>query len=175
MSLRLFAQRYALAFVRATGGDEAEKLMPQWREIGRLFTESFEVRELFLSPVLRRAERTDGLAALGARLQWADPVRRTVELMLAHGRGPLIPLMAGAVAEQIDRVRGRVHLEIVTARPWSQEEQDRFLKQLFQGETRVDWRVDPTLVGGVRVRQDDLVWDGSIRRQLQRLERALTH
>jgi F-type H+-transporting ATPase subunit delta len=47
------------------------------------------------------------------------------------------------------------------------------LKQKYGGDLTTEFSVDPTLLGGVRVRVGSDVWDGSVRNRLDRLQQQL--
>lgn len=47
------------------------------------------------------------------------------------------------------------------------------LKKKYGGELTTEFVVDPTLLGGVRIRVGSDVWDGTVRSRLQRLEQEL--
>ena len=73
---------------------------------------------------------------------------------------------------------GRVHAELVTARPASEAQKARVLEALkrrFGREVELDCKVDESLVGGAVIRAGDLVIDGSVRGKLARLATALSH
>ena len=47
------------------------------------------------------------------------------------------------------------------------------LKKKYGNDLTADFVVDPTLLGGIRVRVGSDVWDGSVRNRLQRLQQQL--
>jgi F-type H+-transporting ATPase subunit delta len=47
------------------------------------------------------------------------------------------------------------------------------LKKKYGNDLTADFVVDPTLLGGMRVRVGSDVWDGSVRNRLQRLQQQL--
>ncbi len=47
------------------------------------------------------------------------------------------------------------------------------LKKKYGNDLTTDFVVDPTLLGGMRVRVGSDVWDGSVRNRLQRLQQQL--
>lgn len=47
------------------------------------------------------------------------------------------------------------------------------LKKKYGADLTSEFAVDPTLLGGVRVRMGSDVWDGTVRNRLQRLEQQL--
>ena len=48
------------------------------------------------------------------------------------------------------------------------------LEKYFERKTRVKQTIDPSLIGGAKIRIDDDVWDGSIRKRLQLLKEQLS-
>jgi F-type H+-transporting ATPase subunit delta len=47
------------------------------------------------------------------------------------------------------------------------------LKRKYGGDLTTEFAVDPTLLGGVRVRVGSDVWDGTLRNRLERLQQQL--
>jgi F-type H+-transporting ATPase subunit delta len=68
------------------------------------------------------------------------------------------------------------HAKIESAMPLSPQTATAVverLKKKYGADLTSDFAVDPTLLGGVRVRVGSDVWDGTIRNRLQRLEQQL--
>lgn len=68
------------------------------------------------------------------------------------------------------------HAKIESAMPLSPQTATTVverLKKKYGADLTSDFAVDPTLLGGVRVRVGSDVWDGTIRNRLQRLEQQL--
>ncbi|MBV9618695.1 MAG: F0F1 ATP synthase subunit delta [Verrucomicrobia bacterium] len=68
------------------------------------------------------------------------------------------------------------HAKIESAMPLSPQTATAVVERLknkYGADLTSDFAVDPTLLGGVRVRVGSDVWDGTIRNRLQRLEQQL--
>ena len=167
------ANRYAEAVV-AVAGEQSEATIAELRRLVEAFKGSDAVRQLLTSPVIRAEDRQKGLTLLAEKLELAEPVRRLLTLLVQNRRGTLVPLLADTAAAANDRRLGRQHLQVTTARAWSDAEQGALVTKMNAGDARIDWNIDTTLLGGVRVQRDDLVWDGSIRKQMNRLQELLT-
>lgn len=63
------------------------------------------------------------------------------------------------------------NVEVVSAMPLDGGEQDRVKKEI--GNSNVTFRVDPSILGGLIIRSDDRVVDGSVRRDLNTLATRL--
>ena len=74
---------------------------------------------------------------------------------------------------QHSEVRGNVRVHVTTAAPLPEaaaKQLAKALRPLVTGEPQLETTVDPELIGGAVVRIGDTVYDGSVARQLQRLE-----
>jgi len=99
-----------------------------------------------------------------------------VGVMLDKGRLALI----GEVADQYERfvaaASNVVEIEVTTAVPVGAEVEDLIVDRVRRstgGEPRLTKRVDPEILGGLVLRVDDLLVDGSLRARLQQLDSRL--
>jgi len=70
-----------------------------------------------------------------------------------------------------DREAGRMRVGVRTAQPLSEAQRQKLestLRDVLQHECLLDTRVEPELIGGMVLRIGDKLYDGSVRRQLQR-------
>lgn len=87
---------------------------------------------------------------------------------------------AGFIAEQYEQLRAeaesRVDVEITSAVDVAKAQQDSLtaaIKQRLHRDVAVQWNTDAALVAGAIIRAGDLVIDGSVRGELERLQVAL--
>jgi F-type H+-transporting ATPase subunit delta len=76
-----------------------------------------------------------------------------------------------------DAAAGRAQGEVVSASPLSDEQRDRLLRALSARtgrEVELDVKIDPSLLGGAIASVGTLVFDGSLRTQLNQLRASLT-
>ena len=75
-----------------------------------------------------------------------------------------------------ERRAGRMHVEVTAATPLDDDQQERLRQRVahkFDREPILSVRVDPELLGGLVVRVDDWVYDGSVRARLERIRNQL--
>ena len=101
----------------------------------------------------------------------------TTRLLVENGRLAALP----AIAEQFEQLRAeaeaRVDVEITSAVevPTAQQQQlADAVKKRLQREVAIRWSTDPELIAGALIRAGDLVIDGSVRGELDRLQTVLT-
>jgi F-type H+-transporting ATPase subunit delta len=73
---------------------------------------------------------------------------------------------------EIEKRRAKVESASLLAPETSWQITNR-LKQKYGDDLQAEFTVDPSLLGGVRIRVGSDVWDGSVRHRLERLQRQL--
>lgn len=99
-----------------------------------------------------------------------------LQVLVTRRREKLIADIAFEFSELVNEGLGRVHADVVTAKPLDTELLDalrRVLEESTSREVVLDQRVDPSMIGGIRVSLGDLVVDGTTRRALGDLRRTL--
>jgi F-type H+-transporting ATPase subunit delta len=93
-----------------------------------------------------------------------------------HNRLGVLREVAVLMRELYERRAGRMHVEVTAATPPSDEQRERLRQELcqkFGREPILSVQVDPELLGGLMVRVDDWVYDGSVRARLERIQTQL--
>ena len=130
---------------------------------------------LITNPALSRGDLS---AVLARGLDGKLPAEATtlVRLLVENGRLAALP----SIAEQYEALRAeaeaRVEVEITSAAPVEAAQRDALsaaVKRRVARDVAVSWKVDPELIGGAVIRAGDLVIDGSVTGELERLKTAL--
>ena len=135
------------------------------------------IREALENP-LQTAEQSRQLIvdAIGPELGWEGI--NLVSLLIENRRLLLAPQIAAVYAALRTEAEGAVDVDVVSAVPLDNDQQWRIIESLARRLGRrinLKTRIDESLVGGAIIRAGDLVIDGSVRSQLERLSRALVH
>lgn len=175
---RALARRYARALldVASRQGPEAPlALRDELRAFAPLLTGHAELRRALLAPGLGAEPRQRVLAALAERAGASAVLRRLLELLASRDRVALLPDVVEAYAELANAARGVVSAEAVSAVALA-EGQARALAVALggpAGPAELRCRVDPELVGGLRVTVGGKTYDGTVRTRLAALRRRL--
>jgi F-type H+-transporting ATPase subunit delta len=108
--------------------------------------------------------------------RYPAPFVRFLQVVIDKRRQGLIPLMEEAYREILNERTGRVHASVTL--PFEADaafrgELEGALSKMLDGEVAADFRTDEEIIGGLVVRVKDRVLDGSVRRRLQLMRRAL--
>jgi F-type H+-transporting ATPase subunit delta len=99
-----------------------------------------------------------------------------LKLLVQNNRLTLIPYIEKIFEEYKAADEGYVEVEVFTAFAFSEEENLKFassLEKKLSKKVHMNITVDKSLIGGVLVRAGDRVIDGSIRGQLQHMQKVL--
>jgi len=170
------ARNYADAlFALAEREDAQEEWLAMLGEIGSLYRESPSFRAFLHTPRVDTEEKKRVLrSVLGDR--YPEPFVRFLQVVIDKRRQGLIPLMEEAYREILNERTGRVHASVTL--PFEADaafrgELEGALSKMLDGEVAADFRTDEEIIGGLVVRVKDRVLDGSVRRRLQLMRRAL--
>jgi F-type H+-transporting ATPase subunit delta len=101
-----------------------------------------------------------------------------VRVLAENRRLGLLPEIAALFEIQRRSAEKTIRAELITAFPATEAQQQKVsaaLKQRLGREIELECTTDRNLLGGAIIRAGDLVIDGSIRGQLERLDTALSH
>lgn len=99
-----------------------------------------------------------------------------LKIMVDKRRQRLVRDIARSFRALVDEHLGRAHVEVTVARSLSDDALRELSRKLSEviGKTVIPHvHVKPSILGGVVVREGDTVYDGSMRRQLDRMRRRL--
>jgi F-type H+-transporting ATPase subunit delta len=169
------ARVYAVAlFEAATAAGTAEQTGGDLREFVAALDESQALAHVIFNPQIEPEVKGRVLADLvgdGDRL-----AAGVIRVLLEKGRITLV----GEVADQYERFVAHaakvIEVEVTTAMPVGPEVESLIVERVRRstgGEPKLTKRVDPGILGGLVLRVDDLLVDGSLRARIQQLDDRL--
>jgi F-type H+-transporting ATPase subunit delta len=172
------ARRYARALLDV--GAEADKLDLFSEQLAAFTTAlqgSAELADLMVNPAFGRAQRLAVVEAVVNAGGGFDPeVQNFLRLLVDRNRLMLLPDISRLFRDQVDAKLGRVRGRVTSAVPLPRESAARLaqlLAQITQRKVVLETKVDPYLLGGVSAQVGSVLYDGSLRTQLEELRRTL--
>ncbi len=175
--LTTLARPYAKAVFGLTGDDKSRAA---WSERLAALAEVVaheEVRDLLGNPRVE-TEQLVALVTAAAGKALDGEGENLVRLLAANRRLTLVAEIAAIYERLRAEAEGIVDVEVISAQPLEKAQQDKIAAALGKRlgrEVRLHCREDESVVGGAVIRAGDLVIDGSVRGQLERLSGALVH
>jgi F-type H+-transporting ATPase subunit delta len=134
-----------------------------------------EVQSVIGSPALTRPQLAALLCdALQGKIDREG--ENLVRLLAENGRLQLLPLIRDEFETLKAEAEKRAEVQITTAVAVDAAQQAVLrdaIKRRLQLEVQIDWKTDPSLIAGALIRAGDLVIDGSVSGELDRLRNVL--
>ncbi|MCB0324772.1 MAG: ATP synthase F1 subunit delta [Bdellovibrionales bacterium] len=178
------AGRYARALLRAVERElgsagsptPAQHVARSLSEFGDLWSERHELSDSIINPMFDKRERLAALLKVAELAELPELARRFLSVVFERDRIAALPEIAAAFSDAADKAAGVVQVAVVSARPVDAEEVrsiEASLAQQISGRLEFQWSVDPALLGGLVVKFQGKVLDGSLSGRLERIERKL--
>jgi F-type H+-transporting ATPase subunit delta len=171
-------RRYARALILSLEGADAAKLQKIEEELSALAKllarrdGHAEFRQAMLNPSFSAAQRSAVLGEIAKQNNFEPVTAQFLKLLVEKDRLPQLPAVASAFRDEVDTRVGRVRATIVTAKelaPDALMEIVRGLEARTGKKVVPDVEVDPSVIAGVQARIGGLVFDATVRSQLERL------
>jgi F-type H+-transporting ATPase subunit delta len=172
------ARRYARAlFSIAQDDGRVADVRSELASFAAVLEQSPELRRALFQPLHPAAERRAVLAGVCERLGVQPSVRNFFSFLVDQRRLVDFEGIRGEFERLADLAAGRSKASVLSAAPLSEGDRQRLARALSArtGEAvELEVDVDPSLIGGVIAKVGTLVFDGSLRTQLNQLRASLT-
>ena len=143
--------------------------------LGEMYLHRGKTTAFLEGPQFRTQDKHDFLnRVFGQRLP--PLLLSALHLLIDKNRIDHLPAIIDRLVERVDEERGFVHGNVFTAIPLS-DEGHRFIQEkleAFSGlKFYLDFQVEPSLIGGVRVTYGDMLLDTTVRSRLKELGERL--
>jgi F-type H+-transporting ATPase subunit delta len=171
------ARRYARALIElANETAELEVMQRQLQDLVQVVTANPELNDVATNPIYTREQRAGVMDSVLRSGAIHPMLANFVRLLVDRNRlGHLVDI-ARQFRDMADALAGRIRGKVVTAVPMGDEplkNVKRSLARLTQREVILESEVEPALLGGMKALVGSVVYDGSLRSQLEALRRDL--
>jgi len=171
------AIRYAQALLGEIPAEQTGQAAEEVREAAELWRQSEVLRGVMLNPFIPVEEKAEAMQQIGERAGWLEVVRHFLGVLVSNERIALLPELVPMLGDLMRAREGRDEALIESPVALSEEETKRIVGRLGEqlGLTLIPRvAVDPALIGGVRVRVGDTLFDATVAGNLETLREALT-
>jgi F-type H+-transporting ATPase subunit delta len=169
--------RYARAlFELAKDQGDVAAVEADLKSLKAMRADSADLRTLISSPAFDAEEKGKGLAAVAEAAGFSATTRKALGLVAANRRASALPSIISAFEKLAAEDRGAISAEVVTAMPLSPAQTKALaaaLRTALGKDPEVETRVDPSLLGGLKVRVGSRLYDASLKSRLDSLKFAL--
>ncbi|MCQ6264895.1 F0F1 ATP synthase subunit delta [Fictibacillus sp. WQ 8-8] len=174
--LTVIAKRYASALFEVVGQENLDKAEAELRLVKSIMEQNHDIQKILNHPKISVQQKKQIVKdSIGTDI--SAPVLNTVFLLIDRNRQGLITEMASQFIGLANESRGIADATVYSVRLLSADEkrqlEETFAKRVGKQRLRIENIIDQSLVGGVRIRIGNRIFDGSVRGKLERIERQL--
>lgn len=169
--------RYAQAlFDLATDEKTVAKVEADLKSLKKMRSESKDFQTLLASPAFSAAEKGKALLALADKAKLTPTTRKFLGLLAANGRSAALGDVITAYESLSAKARGVVSAQVTTAVALTAAQSKGVasaLRTALGRDPEIETRIDPSILGGIKVRVGSRLFDASLRSKLDSLKFAL--
>ncbi|WP_347548405.1 F0F1 ATP synthase subunit delta [Pseudalkalibacillus hwajinpoensis] len=175
--LEVIAKRYAGAlFDIARENDNVEQIKNELMVVKDVFHQTPDLMNVFEHPKFTTAEKKNIIqTSFGSSL--STHVMNTLLTLIERKRMAIVFDLVNQFERFAYEQQQTAAAKVYSVKPLTEEEQMKvsavFAKRVGKTTLRIENVIDPTLIGGIKVRIGNRIFDGSISGKLKRMEREL--
>jgi ATP synthase F1 delta subunit len=178
MRKQILVRRYSRGLIDALA-DEAEfrTVLQELKDMAGLFFSKGELRAFLNSPFIVKAKKALAVKDILVRTALDPKSTRFILLALEHGRLDILPEVIEALPALWNERQGVLTCRVASVVPLTEAQKMRLQKRLEDLEGRpvsMTFVIEPELIGGLTVTKGHVVYDVSMKGQVDKLREIIT-
>ena len=169
--------RYALAlFALASDEKQVAAVDADLKSLKKALAESQDLRTLVSSPAFNAEDKGKALVAIAVKAKFSMTTIKFLGLLATNGRAGLLASIITSYEALSAKARGAVSAQVTTAialSPAQSKGVAAALRQALGKDPEIETRVDPAILGGIKVQVGSRLFDASLKSKLDSLKFAL--
>ncbi len=179
MTNEAIARRYAKGLLGAAldNGEPLEALVENLGELAAAVDGHSGLEQLLLNPAIEAEKKTAVLIEIAETLGVSATAKRFLQVLGQNERLDRLRQTVALFSAMADEHMGVVNAEITSPQPLDETAVQDLQEKLARASGRVvrlNVKTDPDLLGGLTTRIGDVVYDGSLRHQLEQMRERIT-
>ena len=178
MKSQVLLRRYTQGLINTVEDQvEFDALYRDLSAFAELLNQEKKLKETFHSPFLPTSKRVDIARAVLDSVEIEDKARRFILLLVEKNRLGLFDSMIATLPVHWNEEQGITTFEVSSVVPLSETQKttlNRKLEMLEKRSVDINYKIDPSIIGGLSIRKGNIVYDVSIEGSLNRLKETLS-
>lgn len=176
MSEAVVAKRYADALFQLGNEKQIqEQLVEEFRVVKEVFQNNKKLFTFLKHPRVNNEKKKLFLGEVFQGL--SNDVVNTLKLLVERHRIGIIPSIIDHLSQMAFDAKGIAEATVYSVRELSDTEKEElastFAKRLNKKAIKLENKVDPSIIGGIKLRMGNTIYDGTLSGKLKRIERNI--
>jgi len=169
--------RYALAlFELGQENSELNRMEIESKSLQDLLKKSSEFMSFVKDPTYKRNEQLEAIKMVSNRFKFTNTFSKFLSLLCFKRRLFFLEKILNNFLQLMSKSRGEIKAKLSSSKELSQVEIENIQKQLsesFTSKIILDYKYDPTLIGGLIIQVESIMIDTSIKNRLKKLKKSM--
>jgi len=170
------AKRYASALLQvAQIENKVSEFLVELGRVVDMLKGNRELQRFLASPLVKAGAKKGFFKGVAEQLNLSPTLLRFLYVLLDHDHGDDVSLVYFLFRDMADEVLGQIRVSVISAAPLGEQEEKlkSLLAAKFKRKILIEVKLDPKVLGGLTIQVNDLVFDGSLKRELERVKAAI--
>ncbi|MEK6681483.1 MAG: ATP synthase F1 subunit delta [Nitrospirota bacterium] len=178
MISNIIARRYAKALFSITEkSGEGEAVKKEIHILSHTIDANRELRNLIFNPIFGRDKKERVIIGILNKIKGRETTKNFVRLLLKKDRIRFLKEIAESLTQLLDEKENRKKAVVITSSKLPEKSLSKIkdkLSAITRKDIEVEERVDGSIIGGIVIQIGSLVYNGSIKTQLDNIKKRLT-
>ena len=170
-------ERYALAlFELGQENSELNEMEVESKSLQDLLKKSSEFMSLVKDPTYKRNEQLEAIKLISSRFKFSNTFSKFLSLLCFKRRLFFLEKILNNFLQLVSKSRGEIKAKLSSSKELSKSEIENIQKELsenFTSKIMLDYKYDPTLLGGLIIQVGSIMIDTSIKNKLKKYEQLM--
>ena len=167
-------ERYALAlFELSKESSLLEEMESQTRSLYILLSTSEEFRSLIKDPTFKKNEQMKSIEIIAKKFEFNETLKKFLLLLCFKRRLLFLEKILNNFLNLLSKSKGEMKAELFSSKELSSDELEKIQRELsenFTSKIKLNYKYDPSLIGGLIIQVGSIMIDTSIKNKLKSLE-----
>ncbi len=177
MSVETISRRYASALADVvTNSGETEMVKNELKTWEQLIAANADLQNAFANPAIAHASKEKVLEGLLEKTRPSRTTANFLRVLLRNSRLTELSEINSRFESVLEERSGSLSAEVTSARELSEAQRAELrsnIEKLTGKQVKLNFAVEPALIGGVVARIGSTVYDGSVKTQLENLKEEM--
>ena len=171
------SESYAVALYELSKDDlQLEKVEDEINNLKKLINKSFDFKEMILSPTVTKDEKKNVILAIAKQNNFSEILKNFLGFVALKNRLFFLEKIINSFLNLLSKNKGELKAKLISSKELSLEDQKKIQNELskdFKSQLKIDYKYDPSLIGGLIIQVGSIMVDTSIKNKLKKLEKNM--
>ena len=171
------SKSYALAFYEISKeNSQLDTAESEMRSFHQLLKESFDFKEMILSPTVTKDEKKNVILLIASKNNFSETLKKFLGFIALKNRLFFLEKIINSFLNLLSKNKGELKAKLISSKELSIQDQEKIQRELsvdFKSQLKIDYRYDPSLIGGLIIQIGSVMVDTSIKNKLKKLEKNM--